>query len=145
MFSHHTFSISSEAAHRSFRVLQGQFQRCHCSPGQTSGQLCPCSSPPPAPSSRGLPPTRPAPPHARERTPLQKKKSFFSMSPRATELINLMQQKINKFFICFASAHQVSPKAALAAAEATLGSTTEARKATVLMTGFPDWLKGMGW
>lgn len=38
-----------------------------------------------------------------------------------------------------------SPKAALAAADATLGSTTEARKATVLMTGFPDWLKGIGW
>ena len=30
------------------------------------------------------------------------------------------------------------PRAALAAAEATRGSTTEARKATVLMTGLPD-------
>lgn len=32
-----------------------------------------------------------------------------------------------------------------AAAEATRGSTTEAKKATVLITGLPDWLKGMGW
>ncbi|TNN56665.1 hypothetical protein EYF80_033092 [Liparis tanakae] len=40
---------------------------------------------------------------------------------------------------------QYPPRAARAAADATLGSTTEARKATVLMTGFPDWLKGMGW
>lgn len=38
-----------------------------------------------------------------------------------------------------------SPRADLAAAEATRGSTTEARKATVLMTGFPAWLKGTGW
>lgn len=37
-----------------------------------------------------------------------------------------------------------SPRADLAAAEATRGSTTEARKATVLMTGFPAWLKGIG-
>lgn len=39
----------------------------------------------------------------------------------------------------------LSPRADLAAAEATRGSTTEARKATVLMTGFPAWLKGIGW
>lgn len=37
------------------------------------------------------------------------------------------------------------PRAALAADDATRGSTTEARKATVLMTGFSDWLKGTGW
>lgn len=35
--------------------------------------------------------------------------------------------------------------AALAAALATLGSTAEARNATVLIKGFPDWLNGMGW
>lgn len=56
---------------------------------------------------------------------------------------------IDRFQRCDAavssSLRQFSPKAALAAADATLGSTTEARKATVLMTGFPDWLKGMGW
>lgn len=39
----------------------------------------------------------------------------------------------------------LSPSAALAAADATRGSTTEARKATVLITGFSDWLKGTGW
>ena len=38
-----------------------------------------------------------------------------------------------------------TPSAALAAAEATRGSTTEARKATVDMTGFPCRLKGTGW
>lgn len=38
-----------------------------------------------------------------------------------------------------------SSRADFAAAEATRGSTTEARKATVLITGLPDWLKGMGW
>lgn len=38
-----------------------------------------------------------------------------------------------------------SPSAALAAADATRGSTTDARKATVLITGFSDWLKGTGW
>lgn len=38
-----------------------------------------------------------------------------------------------------------SPRADLAAAEATRGSTTEARNATVLITGFPAWLKGTGW
>lgn len=37
------------------------------------------------------------------------------------------------------------PSAALAADDATRGSTTDARKATVLMTGFSDWLKGTGW
>lgn len=37
------------------------------------------------------------------------------------------------------------PRADFAAAEATRGSTTEAKKATVLITGLPDWLKGMGW
>ena len=37
------------------------------------------------------------------------------------------------------------PIAALAAALATLGSTAEARNATVLIRGFPDWLNGMGW
>lgn len=35
--------------------------------------------------------------------------------------------------------------AALAAALATLGSTAAARKATVLIRGLPDLLKGMGW
>lgn len=44
-----------------------------------------------------------------------------------------------KFLIVF------SPNAALAADDATRGSTTDARKATVLMTGFSDWLKGTGW
>lgn len=39
----------------------------------------------------------------------------------------------------------LSPSAALAADDATRGSTTDARKATVLMTGFSDWLKGTGW
>lgn len=38
-----------------------------------------------------------------------------------------------------------SPNAALAADDATRGSTTDARKATVLMTGLSDWLKGTGW
>lgn len=38
-----------------------------------------------------------------------------------------------------------SPSAAFAADDATRGSTTDARKATVLMTGFSDWLKGTGW
>lgn len=37
------------------------------------------------------------------------------------------------------------PKAALAAALATLGSTTEARKATVDMIGFPLLENGIGW
>lgn len=39
----------------------------------------------------------------------------------------------------------VSPSAAFAADDATRGSTTDARKATVLMTGLSDWLKGTGW
>lgn len=67
-------------------------------------------------------------------------------SPFDKSLICVM---IDRFQRCDAavssSLRQFSPKAALAAADATLGSTTEARKATVLMTGFPDWLKGMGW
>ncbi len=37
------------------------------------------------------------------------------------------------------------PIAALAAALATLGSTTEARNATVDMMGLPDLEKGTGW
>ena len=37
------------------------------------------------------------------------------------------------------------PNAALAAALATLGSTTDARKATVDMMGFPLWENGTGW
>lgn len=40
---------------------------------------------------------------------------------------------------------ELVPKAAFAAADATRGSTTDARKATVLITGLPDWLKGTGW
>lgn len=40
---------------------------------------------------------------------------------------------------------ELIPKAAFAAADATRGSTTDARKATVLITGLPDWLKGTGW
>ena len=35
--------------------------------------------------------------------------------------------------------------AAFAAELATLGSTMDAKKATVDMTGFPAWLKGIGW
>ena len=38
-----------------------------------------------------------------------------------------------------------SSMADLAAAAATLGSTTEARNATVDMMGFPVLEKGMGW
>ncbi len=37
------------------------------------------------------------------------------------------------------------PSAALAAAPATRGSTTDARKATVDMIGLPLLLNGMGW
>ena len=37
------------------------------------------------------------------------------------------------------------PRAAFAAALATLGSTTEAKNATVDITGFPCWLNGTGW
>jgi hypothetical protein len=36
------------------------------------------------------------------------------------------------------------PRAALAAALATLGSTTDAKKATVDITGLPCWLNGTG-
>ena len=43
------------------------------------------------------------------------------------------------------SPRQDSPMAALAAALATLGSTTEARKATVDIIGFPDFENGTGW
>lgn len=38
-----------------------------------------------------------------------------------------------------------SSMAALAAAAATLGSTTDAKKATVDIIGFPDLLNGIGW
>lgn len=54
-------------------------------------------------------------------------------------LENSMKYVTCKFLIFF------SPNAALAADDATRGSTTDARKATVLMTGFSDWLKGTGW
>ena len=37
------------------------------------------------------------------------------------------------------------PRAALEAALATRGSTTDAKNATVDMIGLPLWLKGMGW
>ena len=46
-------------------------------------------------------------------------------------------------YMCMHVIH--SHRAALAAAAATLGSTTEARKATVDMTGLPCWLNGIGW
>jgi hypothetical protein len=38
----------------------------------------------------------------------------------------------------------MSPSAAFAAADATLGSTTLAKNATVDITGLPDWLNGTG-
>ena len=54
--------------------------------------------------------------------------------------------------ICFRSVNlanisilQGTPSADRAAAAATRGSTTDARKATVDMTGLPCWLKGVGW
>lgn len=56
-----------------------------------------------------------------------------------------LDDQINGIHALWLHTHTHTPRAALAAAAATLGSTTDARKATVLMTGFPDWLKGTGW
>lgn len=40
--------------------------------------------------------------------------------------------------------HEHLRRAALAAAAATRGSTTDAKKATVDIMGLPDWLNGTG-
>lgn len=40
--------------------------------------------------------------------------------------------------------HELLRNAALAAAAATRGSTTDAKNATVDMMGLPDWLNGTG-